>query len=407
MTWIQLDNTIVAGDYVGTWGDLPERDLPASAAVFCPTQLSAAVAVRSQVPRERELLVAASARAEEGLITALRELGLWVVDAPPEFADDNLRPLTERDADPGRLWLLTSGSTGRPKQVAHTLGSLTTVRGEQPPRTWLCPYTPGAYAWWQVVTLGLTHPGQTIVFVDSADLDNWPALAVEHGVTAASGTPTFWRQALVRSGETLAEVPLEQITLGGEPVDQGVIDALRAVFPDARISWIYASSEAGATIAVHDGLAGFPEAWLDRDAGDRPRLSIEGEELLIASKYRGEGVDEVLHTGDRVERRDGRVHIVGRLASDEINVGGSKASASAVREVLLSHPDVAWAAVRGRKAPIVGTMVTAEVVLEPGRSVTDAELSQYARRHLPEYAVPRRIRLLTEIPIKESLKSDV
>ena len=43
------------------------------------------------------------------------------------------------------------------------------------------------------------------------------------------------------------------------------------------------------------------------------------------------------------------------IASDEINVGGAKASASAVRDVLQAHPAVAWASVRGRKAPIVGT----------------------------------------------------
>ena len=63
-------------------------------------------------------------------------------------------PTAPREPEAGRLWLLTSGSTGRPKRIGHTLQSLTTVSAKLPPRRWLCPYSPGTYAWWQVVTLG-------------------------------------------------------------------------------------------------------------------------------------------------------------------------------------------------------------------------------------------------------------
>ncbi|MBU9818304.1 AMP-binding protein, partial [Rahnella sp. BCC 1045] len=148
-------------------------------------------------------------------------------------------------------------------------------------------------------------PGQDVVFVEPSQLDEWPQQALAAGVTAASGTPTFWRQALWRNGDVLAQLKLEQITLGGEPVDQGILDRLREVFPDARISWIYASSEAGAAIAVHDGLAGFPETWLEREVAGRPRLSVEDGELLIASPKAAEGMDAVIHTGDHVEIADG------------------------------------------------------------------------------------------------------
>lgn len=190
-----------------------------------------------------------------------------------------------------------------------------------------------------------------MLFIEPSQLEQWPHLALEHGVTAASGTPTFWRQALWRSGEVMGQLTLEQVTLGGEPVDQAILDRLREVYPEARISWIYASSEAGAAIAVHDGQAGFPQAWLDRDVPGRPRLSVQDGELVIASSKAAEGMDEQIRTGDHVEIADGRVLITGRIASDEINVGGSKASASKVRDTLLAHPAVVWAAVKGRKAP--------------------------------------------------------
>jgi len=183
------------------------------------------------------------------------------------------------------------------------------------------------------------------------------------------------------------------------------------MFPEAWISWIYVSSEVGASIVVHDGKAGFPVAWLDRepDPGiDRPLLSVEDDELIITSPHHGAGLDGAVRTGDRVEIVDGRVLITGRLDSDEINVGGSKVSAGLVRNVLTAHPAVAWARVFARKAPIVGRMVAAEVVLDKTMGpTTDADLVKWCSTRLPDYGVPRRIKLLEEIPSKETLKSDV
>lgn len=396
---------LVAGTFEGPWTDLSPLDIPVASAIFCETHGDALRAVWTAVlDPSREILVAAGSREDPGLVASLKDSGLAIV----RLAGDEMTTepaTTTRPPEAGRVWLLTSGSTGRPKQVAHTLTSLTTVGGVQPGRTWLCPYTPGAYAWWQIVTLSLASADQDVVFLEPSRLEDWPELAVEHQVTAVSGTPTFWRQSLMRSGATLARVPLDQATLGGEPVDQKVLDQVRDAFPQARVSWIYASSEAGASIAVHDGKAGFPVEWLDRHEAGRPRLRVEDDELVISSPKRGEGISAELRTGDRVEVRDDRVLIVGRLASDEINVGGAKVSAATVREVLLSHPGVTWAVAKGRRAPLVGTVVQAEVVADEG--VTEGDLARHCAASLPEYAVPRRFRFLDSIPMKESLKSDV
>lgn len=393
-------NLIVAGGFRGAWHELPQLVSSDKSVVLAAEQVNAAAAAWHHCQGGRETLIAADGRLGADELAALRAEG-FAIHGP-----DGIQPASESsEVDHGRLWLLTSGSTGRPKRVAHTLVSLATVGGQQPPRRWLCPYSPGTYAWWQVVTLSLLHPGQDVVFVDPTDLASWPAIALREGVTAASGTPTFWRQALLTAGATLAQIPLEQISLGGEPVDQAILDQLRAVFPQARLTWIYASSEAGAAIAVHDGKAGFPEEWLSVAGPDRPRLSVSEHELLIESPWSADGMPQQIRTGDRTEVRDGRVFIVARIAQDEINVGGAKASAAAVRETLLAHPGVIWAAVRGRQAPLVGRVVVADVVL--AREVTEAELTEWCRNRLPDYAVPRRLRVLTEIPMKETLKSDV
>jgi acyl-coenzyme A synthetase/AMP-(fatty) acid ligase len=390
----------VAGGFHGTWADVPAVPLPAVAAALVEDQLAAAGAAWEHARSPHEALIVAAGRMSDDQAQELQEDGFALVKG------QRVEPASHpRKAVDGRLWLLTSGSTGRPKRVAHDLQSLTTVAANQPPRRWLCPYSPGAYAWWQVVTLSLAHPGQDVVFVDASQLDSWPALALTEGVTAASGTPTFWRQALFRSAETVAKLPLEQITLGGEPVDQAILDRLTLLFPAARVSWIYASSEAGASIAVHDGQAGFPASWLDRVVPGRPLLAVVDDELIIDSAWSANGIEGPMKTGDRAEIIDGRVHITGRVASDEINVGGSKASASAVRTVLLAHPAVVWAQVQGRRAPIVGNVVAAAVVLDA--PVSQPELTRWCSERLPDYSVPRRLRVLNEIPIKETLKSDV
>ncbi|MCZ4498632.1 MAG: Acyl-CoA synthetase (AMP-forming)/AMP-acid ligase II-like protein [Marmoricola sp.] len=393
---------------VSTWADLPDVAIPAPAAVVVRSSYEALAWARAHARTSAEFLIVAAGRMEANLRSELLDGGFNLIDAEGVTATT-----APREAEDGRLWLLTSGSTGRPKRIGHTLASLTTVSGDLVPRVWLCPYSPGTYAWWQVVTLALASPGQDLVVVDPSSLDGWVAAAATYGVTAASGTPTFWRQTLMAQRDRLADVPLEQITLGGEPVDQAVLDQLAAVFPNARISWIYASSELGASIVVHDGRAGFPVEWLDRtvpdgDGPSRPRLSVRDGELVIASPHHGAGLAGAVPTGDAVQVVDGRVVITGRVSSDEINVGGAKVSAGVVRAVLQDHPDVAWAAVRGRRSALVGSLVVAEIVLEPGAQDTrelTAALTAWCSERLPEYGVPRRIKVLAEIPVTETGKS--
>ncbi len=137
---------------------------------------------------------------------------------------------------------------------------------------------------------------------------------------------------------------------------------------------------------------------------------MEDGELVITSPHHGEGLGGAVRTGDAVVVEDGRVLITGRIDSDEINVGGAKVSAGVVRAVLQSHPDVAWAHVRGRKSPLVGSLVVADVVLTSGETTAPellAAITRWCAERLPEYGVPRRIKLLAAIPTKETLKSDV
>lgn len=401
--WAGLGNTLVVGGFTGTWADLMDGERPPIAAVVAGDHLTGLTAVWRHVTQpDRETAIVHHSRLDEQLIHQLRTDGFTVTGSRTGECG---KPLRERTAVPGRVWLTTSGSTGRPKLVAHTLHSLSTVTEPQPPRRWLVPYGAGTYAWWQLVMLSLECPGQDLVTVEVEDRLDWLDIAVREEVTAISGTPSFWRRALWRYGDALGGLNLQQITLGGEPVPQVVLDRLARCFPQARISWIYASSEAGATVVVHDRRAGFPVEWLDRRLPGQPLLRVVDGELLVESPHHAENHGGLIATGDRAEIIDGRVHLTGRLGSDEINVGGSKAAAATVANVLDAHPAVAWARVYPRRAALVGNLVAADVVLHTPASNRD--LTEWCARRLPDFAVPRHIRFLADIPIEESLKTHV
>ena len=88
----------------------------------------------------------------------------------------------------------------------------------------------------------------------------------------SSGTPTFWRQLLLFApDDELSACRLEQITMGGEAVTQGLLDQLSGLFPQTRLVHIYASTELGRLFSVTDKRAGFPP--LNGSIGHRRRES--------------------------------------------------------------------------------------------------------------------------------------
>jgi acyl-coenzyme A synthetase/AMP-(fatty) acid ligase len=60
------------------------------------------------------------------------------------------------------------------------------------------------------------------------------------------------------------------------------------------------------------------------------------------------------------------------------------------------------------KAPLVGHLAEADVVLRPDHSpLEEATLSEHCAEKLPDYAVPRFWNFLSAIPVQNSLKSSL
>ena len=308
-----------------------------------------------------------------------------------------------RNAHDGALWACCHRRCVHSADVWHhwfaqaysaysgTLNTFDRVKS-LPENKWFLPYQIGSYAWYQMVALWLFKDGQSLIPGDFSDLAASFENAVTRGeVTAISSTPTFWRHALMSIDEdVLIRAQLRNISMGGEIVDQAILDRISALYPQARIRHIYASSEAGAAIVVSDGKAGFKADLLVRMDGEI-NVKVEEGRLYIRSTYanRTDGNDWV-DTQDLVEQRGDRVYFLGRAGNTMINVGGEKAFPQDIEAHLMAHEDVIWARVVARKAPLMGALPVASVVLRAnGRDGSRANAAAHCEASLAEFAIPR------------------
>ena len=317
-------------------------------------------------------------------------------------------------------WVLpTSGTTGEPKLVAHTLASLTkTIKqdanGGEPFR-WGTLYNVAGFAGLQVFLQAWCSGASLILSQRDAELRQRVEDLVAAHCTALSATPTMWRKLLMTC--PVADLPLKQITLGGEIVDQAILDALGAAFPSARIVHIYASTEAGVGFTVRDRLAGFPARLLEQpprgirlSVSESGRLCIrseQAEQRLLGSEDALCDEDGFIDTGDLVKREGDRYLFLGR-ANGTINVGGNKVHPEEIENFLLACTGVEQARVMAKPNPITGALVMAEVVpsavFAHDASTLRTSLLAACRHQLDPYKVPAVLRVVSELETTSSGK---
>jgi acyl-CoA synthetase (AMP-forming)/AMP-acid ligase II len=315
-------------------------------------------------------------------------------------------PVT-RLASGSPVLILTTGTTGKPRGVRHDwerlLGGTRTAADQQGAR-WLLAYNLNQFAGTQIL-LHVLKNGATLVAPKSNQPPDAVAALREHGVTHVSATPTFWRfVTAMLDPSTSSSLPLRQITLGGEAVPAGVLESLMSLFPNAKISQVYAGNEFGSVGSVRDHRSGLPLSVLDRgeDADVQVRI-VEGE-LQVRSRfgmlgYYGEADvgDGWLPTGDLVRVESDRIVFMGRK-TETINVGGVKVHPLPVEEIAGAVPGVSVARAYGRPSPVTGQILALDVVLGPGADQDDVERAiRAACEPLLPAARPRLIRFVDRI----------
>jgi len=308
-------------------------------------------------------------------------------------------------------FLTTSGTTGTPKLIEHTLKTLTmSVKGRDKKGTnfiWGLLYDPNRFAGIQVILQALIS-GSIIVIPSSTSFSDQINAIVKNSVNALSATPSMWRKLLMDG--RINSLSLKQITLGGEITNQQILNTLKQKFKKGRIIHIYASTEAGVGFSVADGVAGFPSKWLE-ETNRKINLKVSKEgHLLIKPKISPSG-KEIQHrtddngyldTEDLVNIDGERVHFIGR-ESGSINVGGNKVIPEEVENIIREVDDVVDIRVYGRKNPILGQIVVAEVIAANSTNLgtLKSNIQQYARNNLATWKVPGIITFVKNIRLNK------
>ncbi|MGC1776942.1 MAG: fatty acid--CoA ligase family protein [Xanthobacteraceae bacterium] len=321
--------------------------------------------------------------------------------------------------------MLTSGTTGLPKMVVHSVAGLTAAfrqRKVESDVVWATFYDIRRYGGLQIFLRAVLGGTSLVLSSGGEPIAEHLARLGRHGVTHVLGTPTHWRRALM--SPAIRKISPRYVRLSGEIADQAILDSLRKTFPAAVVSHAYASTEAGVAFEVRDGLAGFPAELVER-ARDGIEMKVLGGSLRIrsprsAARYIGTDTaladrDGFVDTGDMVELQDERYLFAGRRGGI-INIGGLKVHPEEVEAVINRHPQVRMSLVRGKRSPITGAVVIADVVLEDaaanlspaeGRSDLNrvdlnrvkGDILQFCREALPHYKVPAAISIVPALDV--------
>ena len=301
------------------------------------------------------------------------------------------------------ITIFTSGTTGQPKKVRHSIATLTrSVRlGDRyKGQVWAYAYNPTHMAGLQVFFQAFENQN-TLVNVFNHPREYVYRQIQEKGITHISATPTFYR-LLLPFEKTYENVV--RVTLGGEKSDQHLYDSIMKIFPNAKINNVYASTEAGSLFAAKGDCFQIPEAIKDK-------FKVVDDELLIHKSLLGYSdnfkfTDDYYHSGDLIEwvnEAQGLFRFMSRK-NELVNVGGYKVNPGEVEAAIQDIEGVRQAMVYGKSNSILGNVLCADVVLEPGFELTELDIKRVLGSQLQDFKVPRRIKFVEEVSLTRTGK---
>ncbi len=333
-----------------------------------------------------------------------------------------LAPVEPR-ADRIHTIIYTSGTMGRPKGAMLTfenhlwsaLGSALNLGVDPRDRLLAC--------------LPLFHVGGLAVLLRSA-IYGCPAVvhesfdpqranrAIDDGASIVSVVASMLARMLDARGDAPYLPTLRAVLLGGGPAPRPLLEACAA--RGVPVVQTYGLTEAAsqvATLAPSDALrklgsAGKPlfptEIRIEIDGvaappGEPGEILVRGATVCAGYWRQPEKTADAfragwLHTGDIGHLDDeGYLYVLDRR-DDLIISGGENVYPAEIEAVLLSHPAVAEAGVRGVVDARWGSVPAASVVLRAGAQATAEELIAYCRERLARYKTPAIVAFVESLP---------
>lgn len=299
-----------------------------------------------------------------------------------------------------KLDLQTSGTTGVPKKVTHSFYSLTKnikIDINRQNDVWALAYNARHMAGIQVFFQAFLNKSSIINCLGLEKNCVYSCLN-KYGITHISATPTFYR-LLLPADEIFPEV--KQVTFGGEKYSSVLKKNLTTLFPFAKFTNVYASTEAG-TLFASEG-----DYFTIKDHSNSSVKIIENELWIHESHLSNPDNINLINgwypTGDLVEiifNDPLKFKFISRK-NEMINVGGSKVNPYEVEELILSIPQVKEVKVFGKENSLMGSILCADIISEP---ISEKNIKKYLKNSLPDYMVPRIIKFVTSIDLTETGK---
>jgi acyl-coenzyme A synthetase/AMP-(fatty) acid ligase len=318
-------------------------------------------------------------------------------------------------------WIIpTTGTTGTPKLVRHTFNSLTrTSKNNREVGATICwglTYEINRFAGLQVYLQSIISGSRLIIPNTNSSFNSKISFFAKNRCNALSATPTYWRKILMTP--IADQLSLRYITIGGEIADQTLLNMLKNKYPEAKISHIYASTEAGVGFSVSDGIQGFPLDYL-RSGVSGADLRINEDNILLikplktVQKYLSDksivDKDGFINTGDRIKIEQDRCYFMGR-DSGSINVGGNKVMPEEIESCILEMPEISVVKAFGIKNSIMGSIVSVNIIASKSlKTATEKKLLkkkiiEHCNKKLDPFKVPNLIKFVEKIEINESGK---
>lgn len=297
-----------------------------------------------------------------------------------------------------RIHIYTSGTTGLPKKISHSFQSLTRavrVSESKQEDVWGFCYNPTHIAGLQVFFQAFLNGNAIINLFRFGKQEIIEAIS-RYGISNISATPTFYR-LLLPLPEKFESVT--RLTSGGERFDPEIIKKLKPAFPNARITNIYASTEAGTLLSSEGDLFRIRPEFEDL-------LKIENEELYVHHSLTGAANGgEWFATGDLVEivETNPLAFRFKHRRDELLKVGGYKVDPTEVEAVLNQYPGIENCRVYGKSNSVIGTILLCDVVARD-KNIAEAELIGFLKEWLQSFKIPRMFNFVEEIALTRSGK---
>jgi fatty-acyl-CoA synthase/long-chain acyl-CoA synthetase len=331
----------------------------------------------------------------------------------------------------GATMIYTSGTTGKPKGAYRNMTDPTTAMaligfiGYVPDDVYLTSgplYHSGPSAF---MGAGLAL-GQTIIVQRKFEPEDWLRLVDKYQVSSTFSAPPLIRLVCAMPADIKDRYDrssMKRMLANAAPWSFALKHAYVADFPADSLWEIYGSTELGVNCVLEPkdqlrkpGSCGKPAPGVEIRLLDADGNEVKGAgpdhagELFVRStgvfneyykqrdSYEAGRLGEFHTVGDIAYRDDEGYYYICDRKNDMIISGGMNIYPAEIEAALEQNLAIFDVAVFGIPSKEWGEQVHAAIVLSPGASLSEADVTAFAREHLAGYKIPRSISFTDELP---------